>query len=745
MGKKNHIEGYLRKWKIRNTAIIFLLFLLYALLIISIDYLLLDFPLVYLISTSVLFTTAVGILFYNRIPKKTDAKRFLHEKYPSLEFSLSLLEENDSNLLPLQLLQKRQIERIFSGLDLKLPSVMPLVTLMAWLGGVFLVGALLVGFISFSNHEVSRPNANDIIDSHFNQKSKDGLKVSIADIKIVPPNYTGKKIRNTGNPHLQISEGSSIVWKMDVVGNPDSVVFEFGDEAKQLGVNKTIQKSFRHSNFYRYKLLDSVKSDFISDYARIEVYEDQKPEVDLMGIPEYQILPWKDNYTIDFQIKMSDDYGLEDAYISATVAKGSGESVQFREKEFPLNNFLSGRRTYSGSYSFFTDLLEMEPGSELYFYVRVKDNCPYRTQATKSLTHFVVIEDTVSYNYFEDSGMQADLMPEFFRSQRQIIIDTEKLIAERKNIPKEEFNNRSNELGFDQKMLRLKYGQFLGEESESGIAIENEIEEDHEDHLSNQRDGEIEDWSKEVLEKFGHNHDHENETNQRLENDKPKDPARPEWVEQLSHNHDVAEEKNYFDISVKSRLKSALNVMWDAELHLRLYDPSASLPYQYEALKYLEEIKNHARIYVHRIGFDPPAIKEAEKRLSGKLEEARSSTDVITKNQNDELKENVVSLISFLDEYIDDPGEIDEEELELLESVSSSIAAIAIERLELLPVLQNLQNVMHNSSRGSYDKLISLRRELITLFSSDFSEINNQQISLHPLKKAAINSIDKLD
>src|SRR5690606_10469224 len=59
--------------------------------------------------------------------------------------------------------------------------------------------------------------------------------------------------------------------------------------------------------------------------------------------------------------------------------------------------------------------------------------------------------------------------------------------------------------------------------------------------------------------------------------------------------------------------------MWDAELYLRLYEPQNSLPYQYKALELIQEIKNSARIDVHRIGFDPPPIKE-EKRLTGDLE-----------------------------------------------------------------------------------------------------------------------------
>ena len=48
-----------------------------------------------------------------------------------------------------------------------------------------------------------------------------------------------------------------------------------------------------------------------------------------------------------------------------------------------------------------------------------------------------------------------------------------------------------------------------------------------------------------------------------------------------------------------------------------------SLPHQYKALKIIQDIKNSARIYVHRIGFDPPPIKE-ESRLSGDIDEIKN-------------------------------------------------------------------------------------------------------------------------
>jgi hypothetical protein len=108
-----------------------------------------------------------------------------------------------------------------------------------------------------------------------------------------------------------------------------------------------------------------------------------------------------------------------------------------------------------------------------------------------------------------------------------------------------------------------------------------------------------------------------------MRNDDPN--AKDDPLATFAHNHDDGEVATFFVQSVRAKLKAALTVMWDAELHLRLFDPEKSLPYQYTALKLLKEISNDSRIYVHRTGFDPPPLKE-EKRLTADLSEVQTST-----------------------------------------------------------------------------------------------------------------------
>ncbi len=63
-------------------------------------------------------------------------------------------------------------------------------------------------------------------------------------------------------------------------------------------------------------------------------------------------------------------------------------------------------------------------------------------------------------------GLMQQVLPAYFRSQRQIIIDAEKLIGDKRILSKDTFQKRSDAIGVDQHTLRLRYGQFLGEEDE---------------------------------------------------------------------------------------------------------------------------------------------------------------------------------------------------------------------------------------------------------------------------------------
>ena len=90
----------------------------------------------------------------------------------------------------------------------------------------------------------------------------------------------------------------------------------------------------------------------------------------------------------------------------------------------------------------------------------------------------------------------------------------------------------------------------------------------------------------------------------------------------------------------------------------------------------MQDIKNSARIYVHRIGFDPPPIKE-EKRLTGDLKDILSykKTEDVEKHA---LYPNIRSSAQRLEELILEPSQLSENDKILFEGAGNEIAELAI-------------------------------------------------------------------
>jgi DNA repair ATPase RecN len=113
-------------------------------------------------------------------------------------------------------------------------------------------------------------------------------------------------------------------------------------------------------------------------------------------------------------------------------------------------------------------------------------------------------------------------------------------------------------------------------------------------------------------------HDHAHEHKQEPAGE--KDPLAA-LMEQYTHAHDDAETNTFYEQSTRSLLKMALEQMWQSELHLRTYEPEKALPFEHKALEYLKTAQQKARTYVKKSGYDPPPIKEQEKRLTGELKD----------------------------------------------------------------------------------------------------------------------------
>ncbi|MBC8152761.1 MAG: hypothetical protein H7Z72_07615, partial [Bacteroidetes bacterium] len=343
--------------------------------------------------------------------------------------------------------------------------------------------------------------------------------------------------------------------------------------------------------------------------------------------------------------RISDDFSVTQAFIVATLARGSGENVKFREVKLPLGpaNFKSSTLSKT------IDLaaLNFTPGDELYYYWAAFDNRQPEPNFTKSDTYFLVYKDTTKVDDAELATMAVNAMPEYFRSQRQIIIDTEKLIASRKKLAKPAFNSTSNEIGYDQKVLRLRYGQYLGEEFETsaggGGAPAGPSEDDplagfRHDHDTGKGDPD-----------GGETHDAEAHHDHEPKGDGNSQDPLAALMEQYVHSHDNAETNTFYEQSTRSLLKMALEQMWQSELHLRLYEPEKALPFETKALEYLKIVQQKARSYVKKTGLDPPPIKEKETRLTGEFKNINANV----KQERTYSQARIESLAAEVAGYLD--------------------------------------------------------------------------------------------
>ncbi|MES2268317.1 MAG: hypothetical protein V4520_16260 [Bacteroidota bacterium] len=578
-GGLNKIQGLRRRWVIYQ-VLEDVLYSLYAALYVG--------ALVYylwspsLIWGAITFPVTLAVLLaVNRPWRMTDEKiaAFLNKEYPELQESSQLLLLPAHELNPLQVIASSKTAAVLA--DLKIshkPFAKRLVTAffaliiatgLIWgLGKIFHIERIFYG----PNRPVAVcvPGTMDMAEKVLPQ-------ISGVEVSIIPPIYTGKPKRTQDKFNLSAEEGGTVSWAIKTNIAVKKVVIQFiknGEIALQSSKNHTEWRASRQiikPGFYQVSIDGKL-----SDYYYIQVVKDGAPVIHIKSPKQYTYIDAGEAPRVTINATVNDDYGVAASTIMATVAKGRGEGVKF--KEYKLN-FTQGFDAHKPQYNLQKLInlpgLDMQPGDELYFYIQAQDT---HKQLSRTDVYTVSIQDTAELLSMNGVLSGVNVKPEFFRSERQIIIDAEQLLKDKDSISVEKFNARSNDLGIDQKLLRLRYGKFLGEEGEDAIGAPG--------------------------------------------ND-PADPAdfsnATKILKEYTDDHDNAEDAGFFEPGIKAQLKATLTEMWKAELQLRLYKPQVALPFAYKALRLLKDLQQKSRSYVAKTAYNPPPFKP-EKRLSGELD-----------------------------------------------------------------------------------------------------------------------------
>ena len=539
----------------------------------------------------------------------------LDRQFPELEDSTGLLLRQTEELNLLEQLQQQKVARQLAALHaaraLRLPVDFRRPGLAA--AGLVLLSALLWWWPA----KPVRPTQTTAVALHFSglpapaRPGQAPPRIAETRLLVTPPAYTRLPGFVPAQASFQCPEGAWVRWQVRVAGARAAAgpVLELGARrvplrpvAGQAGTFFTDQV-LSSSTLYRLRYAGTVSD----DYA-IDVRPDQAPVLRISTPQAYTLVAATGQRPqVPIRATVRDDYGLAQAELVITVAQGQGEAVKFRELRRDLSAGLGGAQATLSSLLNLPKL-GLTYGDELYFYLAARDN---HGHAARTDSYLVQWQDTAVADSAPDLGMGVKVAPAYFRSQRQIIIDSEKLLAEKPRLDAATFASRANALGFDQQTLRLRYGKFLGEESEAGIgapAPHSPIAED---------DAPAAPTAEAPAPDEHEAHDHAAP---------PGSPARVSptaetdaLMDPYIHKHDDAETADFLEPAVKAKLHAVLDQMWAAELRLRTGRVAEARPYEYRALRLLKEVQQQTRVYVKKAGFTPPPLPEATLRLTGEL------------------------------------------------------------------------------------------------------------------------------
>ena len=426
------------------------------------------------------------------------------------------------------------------------------------------------------------------------------------NVQITPPRYTRLPARSVQALSFKAPADSIVQWSLRFSHTPveAALIFLDGREVplQSNGTTWTARLTLAAPALYRLQvdgqLWDAGK------LHRIDVTPDLPPQVNVVQ-PVHSLSlasARQPNWEVGFVA--NDDYGVRaQAVLHLTLTQGSGENISFHEQHLKLDG---QGTTQHRRYQHQLDLsaLGMTEGSDLIVQLEVADNHAPQRQLARSPSIILRMGGKPEVESAGIEGVVRRVLPAYFRSQRQIILDAEALQKKRRTLAPGMFLKQSDAIGVDQRILRLRYGQFLGEEAEGGPKPPPTGDATQAEHAQADDD-----------------HGHE----------APGTPTPifgqvDHLLENFGHTHDIAEAATLLDPETRATLKQALDQMWQSELQLRQGQPDLALPYAYKALGLIKKVQQADRIFLARVGPQLPPVDE-RRRMTGKRDGIASRTD----------------------------------------------------------------------------------------------------------------------
>ncbi len=507
------------------------------------------------------------------------------------EDSTDLIFTDPATLSPFQTLQRTRVEaRLAAEPTPDLYAPRPRRTTIAlWLAAAILIAAIALwpdrtvpgGPLSPAHEGATRP----------------GIPALTAQrLTIVPPAYTGLPPRALGTLDARVPAGSRLEWTLAFAPDPTTAALAVLNGTPtplaHAGETWTATRIADRSLLYRVVARGGQPA---PPLHRIDVILDQPPRVRLVTPTAtlIQMSPGQRTWSLSFEA--TDDYGVQPvAALRFVVAQGEGENVRFSERTVTLRGTGDSRHRIFAITIAIAGTGFTEPG-DLVAQLTVADARAPSPQRVAGPS--VILRRPPASG--AESGLEAmtrRTMPAYFSSQRQVIIDAEALLADRPRPAPDRFLARSESIADDQRLLRMRYGQFMGEEVGGGAtnAMPTSDAEETSAPAAPATD------------------EHAGEPPQAA----PQFGQETAIVETYGHTHDESEAATLLDPGTRATLRQALDNMRQSETALRLGDPRRALPFAYKALRFIKQVQQATRIFLARTGSQLPPVDLA-RRLTG--------------------------------------------------------------------------------------------------------------------------------
>ena len=527
------------------------------------------------------------------------------------EDSADLLFADVARLNPLQ---QRQRAHVLATLERTMPDLRPrwprAAMALCWIGG------LAIALLALGWPRSAGVSAGIGATATAPTAAAGPLQLQSTRLQIDAPAYTGQATLTQNALDAKVAADSRLSWSLRFDRTPSKAWLQYHD-GRRLPLREhdgqwQAQDVARAPVLYRVVSEPALAS---TRLYRLDVVADRAPSVRVLEPAASLVLgtPGQRQWALRFEA--TDDYGVAaQAKLSITTTQGSGENITFVQRSVTLVG--SGAPT-ARRFAHTLDLaaLGAQPGNDVIAQLEVRDNHAPSAQTGRSSSVILRLPTTEVALGAELEGRIKKTLPAYFRSQRQIIIDAEALIRQRRSLAADDFIKRSDAIGVDQRILRLRYGQFLGEESEGGAKPPPTSDlptsdaptadaHDHDDDHGHTQAGAHDD------------HDHGHGGASGNADTPPVFGGATDVLSEYGHTHDHAEAATLLDPQTRATLKAALDQMWSSEGELRQGRPEQALPFAYKALAFIKQVQQAERIYLARVGPELPPIDEG-RRLGG--------------------------------------------------------------------------------------------------------------------------------